>query len=117
MERTVETHNYGEVKLSGNDIDIIDLITKLRNDLIKDFLDERFLREYAQSKYHISDISNVKVEFIKKDLKDLYLSPLNTTHYQPLVEEIQTNERTSLAEGNEALFYREIDNIVQRYFF
>jgi len=115
MEKTVQTNNYGEVKL-GSEVDIVELITKLRNDLIRDFLDERFLKEYFQTKYHIADISNVKVEFIKKELKDLYLSPVNTEHYKPLIDEIQTNDRTSLAEGNEQLFYKEIESIFYKYF-
>lgn len=117
MERTVQTNHYGEVKLSDSEIDIIELITRLRNDLIKDFLDERFLKEYFHSKYHISDLNNVRVEFIRKDLKELYTSPVNTEHYKPIIEEIQTNERTSLAEGNELLFYREIESIFQKYFY
>ena len=49
----------------------IDLIQKIRNDLMKDFLDERYLREYLSAHYHLREISNVKVEFIKKELKEL----------------------------------------------
>jgi hypothetical protein len=117
MEKTVHTNNYGEVKLSDSEVDILDLIQKLRNDLIKDFLDERFLRGYIGSKYHHTDISNVKVEFIRKDLKELYSSPVNLTHYKPLINEIQTHERTSLSEGNELLFYRDVESIFERYIF
>lgn len=117
MEKTVHTNNYGEVKLTDSEVDILDLIKKLRNDLIKDFLDERFLRGYIRSKYHHSDISNVKVEFIRKDLKELYASPVNLTHYMPLVNEIRANERTSLSDGNELLFYRDIESIFERYIF
>ncbi len=117
MEKTVETNNYGDVKLSGDEVNILELVVKLRNDLIKDFLDERFLKEYLLSKYHISDLSNVRVEFMKKDLKELYTSPLNKEHYKPIIDEIQTHERTSLAEGNEQLFYKEIESILQKYFY
>jgi hypothetical protein len=45
MEKTILTNNYGEVKLSGEEVDVIELILKLRNDLIRDFLDERFLKK------------------------------------------------------------------------
>lgn len=118
MEKTVQTSNYGEIKVSGKEVDIVGLITKLRNDLIKDFLDERLLKEYFQSKYHhLPEISKIKLEFIRKDLKELFLSPINMIHYKPLIDEIQTHERTSLTEGNEALFYQEIEAIFRKYFY
>jgi hypothetical protein len=115
MEKTILTNYYGEVKVSDDDVDIVELLQKLRNDLIRDFLDERFLRDYVQSKYHHS-ISQVKLEFIRKDLKELYLSPVNTSHYKPLIEEIHSHERTSLV-GNEQLFYRDVESIFERYIF
>lgn len=117
MEKTVQTNHYGEVKLSNEEVDIISLITKLRNDLIKDFLDERLLKQYFHSKYLLAELSNPKIQFIRKELKELYTSPLNEEHYQPIIDEIKNNERTSLAEGNEQLFYKEIENILQRYIY
>lgn len=117
MEKTVQTNHYGEVKLSDNELDIVSLITKLRNDLIKDFLDERLLAVYFNSKYMLAELSNVKIQFIRRDLKELYMSPLDTEHYAPIIEEIKNNERTSLAEGNEQLFYKEIENILQKYIY
>lgn len=117
MEKTVQTNNYGEVKLSDNEVDIVELIKKLRNDLIRDFLDERVLKEYVQTKYHHSDLNSIKLEFIRKDLKELYASPINDAHYKPLIEEIQNHERTSLVEGNEQLFYRDIESIFEKYIF
>jgi hypothetical protein len=36
-----------------SDETILDLIRNLRNDLIKDFLDERFLKEYLANTYGI----------------------------------------------------------------
>lgn len=118
MEKTVQTNNYGDVKLSNSEVDIIELIKKLRNDLIKDFLDERHLKEYFRTKYfYISDFSSVKVEFIRKDLKELFQSPLDVAHYKPIIDEIKTNERTSLAEGNEQLFYKELESIFLKYIY
>ena len=116
MEKTVQTNHYGEIKLN-NELDIISLITKLRNDLIKDFLDERLLKEYFHAKYMLAELSNVKIQFIRKDLKELYMSQLDTKHYQSIIEEIKNNERISLAEGNEQLFYKEIENILQKYIY
>ena len=117
MEKTVLTTQYGELKLSDGEGDILEFVKKVRNDLIRDFLDERFLREYVQSKYHHSEISSVKVQFIRKGLKELYASDINRTHYKPLIDEIQAHERVSLSEGNEVLFYRDVESIFERYIF
>ena len=117
MEKTVQTNNYGEIRLQGGEIDIIELISKLRNDLIKDFLDERYLKRYFQANYQLVELSNIKIEFIRKDLKELFTAPLNIKHYQPIIDEIKTNERTSLAEGNEQLFYKELEGIFMKYIY
>lgn len=113
----MQTNHYGEIKLSNNELDILELITKLRNDLIKDFLDERLLKQYFHSKYMLAELSEVKIQFIRRDLKELYISPINTEHYQPIIDEIKHNDRTSLAEGNEQLFYREIEGILRKYIY
>ena len=117
MEKTVETNNYGEVKLQNNELDILELIRKLRNDLIKDFLDDRHLKQYLHNNYAPSDISSVKIEFIRKALKELLISPIDSEHYKPIIDEIKSNERTSLAEGNEQLFYKELGNIFRKYIY
>lgn len=117
MEKTVLTNNYGELKLPDSEGEIVELIRKLRNDLIRDFLDERFLRGYVRSKYHHSDISDVKVQFIRKGLKELYASDINLAHYRPLIEELQMHEHVSLSEGNELLLYRDIESIFERHIF
>jgi hypothetical protein len=103
--------------LSGNEFDVIDLIRNLRNDLIKDCLDERNLKTYIADKFNIKELSTIKIEFIKKDLKELLLAPVDTEHYKPLMDEIIMNERTSLAEGNELLFYKELDRIFVQHIF
>jgi hypothetical protein len=96
---------------------IIDLIRKLRNDLIKDFLDERHLKEYVDQKFRVRDLSPVKVEFIKKDLKELMIAPVNLTHYGPLINQIRLTDSAALTESNEPLFFREIEGILKRYLY
>ena len=58
------------VNTQWTDERIIDLVRKLRNDLIKDFLDERHLKEYVDQQFRVRDLSPVKVEFIKKILRN-----------------------------------------------
>jgi hypothetical protein len=96
---------------------IIDLIRRLRNDLIKDFLDERYLKEYLDNHFRIKAISNVKIEFIKKDLKELLISPVNTNYYNPLIEHIQLTDSAALTENNEQLFYKEVEAVFKNYIY
>lgn len=96
---------------------IIDLVRKLRNDLIKDFLDERHLKEYVDQQFKVRDLSPVKVEFIKKDLKELIIAPVNLNHYGPLINQIRLTDSAALTEVNEQLFYKEVEGILKRYLY
>jgi hypothetical protein len=96
---------------------ILELVRKLRNDLIKDFLDERHLKEYMSSKFRVNDLSNIKIEFIKKDLKELLISPVNMNHYQALIDQIRNTDSAGITEMNEPLFYKELENIFKRYIY
>ena len=96
---------------------ILELVRKLRNDLIKDFLDERHLKSYLSEHFRVTELSNIKVEFIKKDLKELLISPVNTVHYQPLIDQIQQTDSAGITETNEPLFYKELELIFKRYMF
>jgi hypothetical protein len=96
---------------------ILELVRKLRNDLIKDFLDERHLKEYMSSNFRVNDLSNIKIEFIKKDLKELLISPVNMNHYQALIDQIRNTDSAAITEMNEPLFYKELENIFKRYIY
>jgi len=94
---------------------ILDLISKLRNDLIKDFLDERYLKEYVATNFNIRELSNIKIEFMKKSLKELLIAPIDIIHYEPIIQQIKTTESASLTEGNELLFYKELEGLFKKY--
>ncbi|HEY0742417.1 MAG TPA: hypothetical protein VGD40_13175 [Chryseosolibacter sp.] len=96
---------------------IIDLVRKLRNDLIKDFLDERHLKDYVDQQFRVRDLSPVKIEFIKKDLKELMISPVNLEHYGPLINQIRLTDSAALTEVNDKLFYKEVEGVVKRYLY
>jgi hypothetical protein len=95
----------------------VELIRKLRNDLLKDFLDERFLKEYISSHYNVRELSNVKIEFIKKELKELLLAPLDLGHYESIFTHLKETDSASLGEGNDQLFYAEIEKVLKRYIY
>jgi hypothetical protein len=105
------------VNTQWTDENIIDLVRKLRNDLIKDFLDERFLKQYLDEQFRVKELSNVKIEFIKKDLKELLISPVNTAHYEGLINQIRTTDSAAITETNEKLFYKELEKVFKKYLF
>jgi hypothetical protein len=105
------------IETQWTDERIIDLVRKLRNDLIKDFLDERNLKEYVAENFRIKDLSPIKIEFIKKDLKELMIAPVNLTHYDSLINHIRTTDSAALTENNEQLFYKELEGIFKRYLY
>ena len=96
---------------------IVDLVRKIRNDLIKDFLDERFLKDYISNKYAVKELSAVKIEFIKSELKDFLIAPVNKPHYKSIVDQIKETNSASLSEGKEELFYSEVDLILKKYIY
>jgi hypothetical protein len=97
-------------------IDIVDVIRRLRNDLIKDFLDERNLVLYLSEQFRVMELSAIKVEFIKKDLKGLLIAPVDIEWYKAIIDDYKSNGSASLTtEGHEKLFYKEIEAIIKRH--
>jgi hypothetical protein len=93
---------------------IIDLIRQIRNDLIKDFLLGDNLNTYFNEEYN-KELSNVKTEFLKRDLKELLIAPVDLSHYSTLIKYIRESNTASLANGNQDLFYKELELIFNRY--
>ena len=109
--------SLNEVNTQWTEDRILELVRKLRNDLIKDFLDERHLKLYLANQFRISELTNIKIEFIKKDLKELLISPVNKNHYQSLIDQIRETDSAGITETNEPLFYHELEIIFKRYMF
>lgn len=102
---------------TSQSVDIIDVIRKLRNDLVKDFLDERNLIAYLSEQFRIMELSAIKIEFIKRDLKNLLIAPVDIAWYQPIVDDYHATGSASLSEGNEKLFYKEIETVLKKYIY
>ncbi len=109
--------SLNEVKTQWTNDRILDLVRKLRNDLIKDFLDERYLKTYVANEFRVNELSVVKIEFIKKDLKELLIAPVNTAHYQSLIDQIRETDSAAISETNEPLFYRELEMVFKKYLY
>jgi methyltransferase-like protein len=93
-----------------------EFILKLRTDFFKDFLDERYLREYLAKHYNVRDLSNVKVEFMKKDFKELMSTPPDAAIYETLVTRLKGSDNPEEDE-KELIFHDEIEKIVMQYLF
>ena len=93
----------------------IDIIRKLRNDLIKDFLEEKNLLAYFKEYYNRNQLNRIRIEFIKKELGDLLIAPVDLAHYASLLIEMKQAGTASLTGKNESLFYDELDKVFRRY--
>lgn len=101
----------------SSSLDPTAVVLKLRNDLIKDFLDERNLIEYLSKEFRMMEVSRVKVEFIKRDLKLLLQTPLDEARYQEVLDAITETGTAALSQGNEKLFYKEIESVLKKYIY
>jgi histone deacetylase complex regulatory component SIN3 len=98
----------------SSDENNVDLIKRLRSDLLKDFLDERYLKEYIARKFNVKELSNVKIEFIKKGLKELLQEPVDVTKYEKILASLGENGGESLSDGEDHVFYIEIENVLRQ---
>lgn len=101
-------------KTQLSDENSVDLIKKLRSDLLKDFLDERYLKEYISKKFNVRELSNVKIEFIKKGLKELLQEPIDLSKYEEVLTIIKDTDGETLADGEDQVFYTEIETVLRR---
>ena len=109
--------SYTFLPSTSEAVDIVDVVRRLRNDLIKDFLDERVLIEYLSTHYRIMELSRVRVQFIKADLQRLLIEPVDVEWYKPILEDYKTTGSAALSERNEKLFYKEIEGVLKKYIY
>src|SRR5688572_17498785 len=92
----------------------IDLIRKLRNELIKQFLEEQKLHFHFKDNFKCK-LNAIRIEFIKKELHDLLTSPLDLVNYATMLIEMKQAGTASLTIKNEDLFFKELDVIFRKY--
>jgi len=93
---------------------LIDLVREVRNGLIRDFLQDENLKTYFTEQYN-KELSQIKLEFLKRDLKDLLLSPVDLPHYALLIKQMQELNTASLTNTHHELFYKELESIFKKY--
>jgi hypothetical protein len=95
---------------------IIDVIRSVRNDLIKEYFQDERLSCYYKEKFR-KELTNVKKEFLKRDLKELLIAPVDLAHYSKLITQLKETNSVLLAEKNNTFFYEELDRIFNKYSF
>ncbi|MBX2966095.1 MAG: hypothetical protein KF845_08110 [Cyclobacteriaceae bacterium] len=92
-------------------------IRDLRNSLIKDFLIDDNLVAYFEKQYNHKQLNTRRLEFIKKELRELLIAPVDLVHYAPLLLEMKQEGTASITSNHEGLFYVELDRIFSKYTF
>jgi hypothetical protein len=75
--------------------------------------DENLLSHFT-SEYK-KQLTPVKKEFLKKDLQELLIAPVDLVHYSRLIREIKESNSVSLTTKNDELFYQELERIFRKY--
>jgi hypothetical protein len=112
---SVEKNNMAETQTEKLSVEkAIDLVRQVRNDLIKDFLVNDNAEKYFIERYH-KPLSKIKLEFLRRDLSELLISPVDLVHYSSLIKDIRETNSANLSSGNNQLFYRELELIFDKY--
>jgi hypothetical protein len=101
-----------DIKLSMDRI--IDLVKEVRDGLINDFLVDENLSSYFREHYE-KELSKVKAEFLKRDLRELKNSAVDLSHYGLLIKQMQELSSAALTSTHHDLFYRELETIFKKY--
>ncbi|HEY9044487.1 MAG TPA: hypothetical protein VIN08_01265 [Ohtaekwangia sp.] len=104
-----------ESKFTGLDVDIINYIREARNTIAKQLLHDQTLKVYLAERHNLSDVSLVKLEFIKRALQQLLIAPVDLEHYGRLFLEMKKSGVPFLLENNEPLFYSDIETAIKNY--
>jgi hypothetical protein len=94
---------------------VIDMIRQLRDELITEFLQDEKLRTYFVEHFDIKTLSQVRIEFLKRDLKEIQKSPLDLAHYAGLIKLIKETNSAALSGGNDVLFFNELESVFKKY--
>ena len=108
MKDTTQTTSWSQTHT-------LDIIRNLRNDLIKDFLDERNLITYFSGRFNKHELTAVKIEFLKKDLKQMLIDPVDTVHYKEVIDQINETCSASITEKYEDLFLKDVEKVLKKY--
>lgn len=93
---------------------IIDKIRLTRNDRIKEMLNDQNLITRFKDSYNAMP-SDIKREFIKRDLKALLIAPVDLVHYAGVINNIRETKALDFNESDNLIFDKELDSIFSKY--
>ena len=116
-ESNSNSSRHSAVTAEGHKLSMESIIEKVRdsrNDLIKELLRDGKLQSYFLTTYNKA-ISPVKVEFIRRELKSLSITPVDLIHYAALIKEVRKANDFDAVSADNHLFYQELEVIFRRY--
>jgi hypothetical protein len=117
-ESNSNSNSRSAVAAEGHKLSMESIIEKVRdsrNDLIKELLRDGEIQSYFMTTYNKS-VSPVKVEFIRRELKSLSLTPVDLIHYAALIKAVRKdNDFESVGADDNQIFYQELEAIFRRY--
>jgi hypothetical protein len=114
-------HNYTQMNsakkfyLPEEDL-IIQAVAEFRINIIKDFLDERYLLNYLSQQYGRMDLSGTTLEAIRGDLKELLMQPFDKTSYELLIYTVRDNPESLHSKDTTKCFFLEVKEVLKKHF-
>jgi hypothetical protein len=110
MENNHQVQEHSKVSIEK----IIDSIRESRDNLISGFLLGSTLVPFLEQNFNIAALSPIKLEFLKRDLKELQISTLDLVHYSSLIKQMK-DVNTYLPVADHPLVLQEIRSVFQKY--
>ena len=99
--------------LSGDEV--IELVRESRNELISKLLGSESLKQFLFEKCSLENVSDIKLEFIKRSLKELAGSAVDLSHYSSMILDIRRTGSMTVTKQNDTLFVEDIKNAIRSY--
>lgn len=93
----------------------IETVRVHRDECLKELLNDSKLMDFLQAQYDVFQISNVRKEFLKRDLIELQNTSLDLVHYAALIRDMK--DGTAATVTGHPLFLAELHNIFKKYGF
>jgi len=93
----------------------IETVRVHRDECLKELLNDSKLMDFLEAQYDVFQISNVRKEFLKRDLTELQNTSLDLVHYAALIRDMK--EGTAVNVVGHPLLLEELRNIFKKYGF
>ena len=95
--------------------DIIEHIHDTRNELVGKLMHEDHLKTFLKDHFSVEVNSRIKIEFIRRSLKELAGLPVDLSHYAQLILEIRKSGSMVVSKVSERYFVNDIERTLKGY--